>query len=305
LPKTLAYLLIASAPLIWAAAPAAALYGLDPFSSWLYFFAWWPYILMLEGVLLLRQEKYWLLHRPRELLKICCWSVTVWLVFEAFNLVLGNWRYAGMLPQWRLRWLGYALAFATVLPAILLTARVLAACGAWPRAGGRVRHWTSWQPLFFLVGALCIILPLAQPRYAFPLVWGAFFFLLDPINDLLTGNSLTRRWLAGERRETYCLLTAGLICGIWWEMWNYPATAKWVYTLPVLNFGKIFEMPVLGFLGFLPFALECVVMYNFYQALEEKVLTTHRQRRWFWLGQLVFWLAMFAAIDARTVISFM
>ena len=88
-------------------------------------------------------------------------------------------------------------------------------------------------------------------------------------------------------------------------MWNYPATAKWVYTLPVLNFGKIFEMPVLGFLGFLPFALECVVMYNFYQALEEKVLTTHRQRRWFWLGQLVFWLAMFAAIDARTVISFM
>lgn len=300
-----AFLLLAAAPLIWAVALGSVVYGLEPFYSWLYFFAWWPYILMLEGLLFLWQGKYWLLSRPREFLRLLGWSVTVWLVFEAFNLVLGNWRYAGLLPEWWRRWPGYVLAFATVLPAVLLTARVLAAWGAWKGTGGRGRTWTSWQPLFLLLGIACLILPLTFPRYAFPLVWLAFIFLLDPLCDLLGGKSLTRRWLAGEPQEIFCNLTAGLICGIWWEMWNYQAAAKWVYVLPVLNFGKIFEMPVLGYLGFLPFALECAVMYNFFKVLEEKVLTTPRRRRWFWLAQLAFWLVMFAALDAWTVISFM
>ncbi len=149
-----------------------------------------------------------------------------------------------------------------------------------------------------------LLLTLTLPHYAFALVWGAFFFLLDPVCDFLSGKSLTRRWLAGERQEIFGLLAAGLICGVWWEMWNYPAAAKWIYALPALNFGKIFEMPVLGYLGFLPFALECAVMYNFMQALEERVLTTPRRRRWFWLAQLAFWLVMFVALDVWTVISF-
>jgi hypothetical protein len=281
-----------------------ALSGREFFVTWIYFFAWWPYILMLEGLLFLRQGEYWLLCRPRNFLRLACWSVTVWLVFEAFNLVLRNWRYAGLLPHWWLRWPGYVLAFATVLPAILLTARVLAAWGAWQGTRGRARNWNLWQPLFLVLGTVCLILPLTMPRYAFPLVWLAFIFLLDPACDLLGGRSLTRRWLAGERQEIFCLLAAGLICGIWWEMWNYPAAAKWVYTLPVLNFGKVFEMPVLGYLGFLPFALECAVMYNFFKVLEERVLVTSKQWRWFWLAQLAFWLVTFAAMDAWTVISF-
>jgi len=304
LRRNLAVLLVGAASLIWAVALGCALYRWEPYLSWLYFFAWWPYILLLEGLLFLKQGEYWLLSRPREFLQVACWSVTVWLVFEAFNLVLGNWRYAGIYPHWWLRWPGYALAFATVLPGVLLTARVLAAWGAWQGRVGRACIWGFWQPVFLLLGAACFILPLIMPRYAFPLVWLAFFFLLDPICDLLGGKSLIRRWLAGERQEVYCLLVAGLICGLWWEMWNYPALSKWVYTLPVLNFGKIFEMPVLGYLGFLPFALECAVMYNFLKILEEKVLTTTRRRRWFWLAQLAFWLIMFAAMDAWTVISF-
>ncbi|MFA4903535.1 MAG: hypothetical protein WC600_12435 [Desulfobaccales bacterium] len=45
-------------------------------------------------------------------------------------------------------------------------------------------------------------------------------------------------------------------------------------------------------------------MYNFMQALDERVLTTPRQKRNAWLVQLVFWLVMFAALDAWTVISY-
>lgn len=298
------WLPLAAAPFIWILALVGALYGREPFYSWLYFFAWWPLIFFLEGLLFRKQGKYWLISRPGKFLALACWSVTSWLVFEVFNLVLTNWRYAGMLPHWWLRWPGYALAFATVLPGVLLTARVLAAYGAWTGSRGQARTWLCWEPFFLLLGTACLVLPLTFPRYAFALAWGATFFLLDPINDLLTGNSLTRRWLAGERREIFYLLTTGIICGLWWEMWNYPSAAKWVYTLPILNFGRIFEMPILGYLGFLPFALECAVMYNFLKVLEEKVLLTPRQRRWFYLGQFAFWLLMFAALDAWTVISY-
>ncbi|MHB8068820.1 MAG: hypothetical protein ACYDIC_13090 [Desulfobaccales bacterium] len=303
--KFLAFLWLAAALLIWAVSWWGALHGREPFASWLYFFAWWPYLFFLEALLFLREGNFWLLSRPRVAFRLLGWSVTCWLVFEAFNLVLQNWRYAGLLPHWWRRWPGYVFAFATVLPGILLTARVLAAAGAWQGVKGERRAWTSWQPLWLLLGTACLVLYLALPRYAFALVWGGFFFLLDPLCDLLSGKSLTRRWLAGERQEIFCLLAAGLICGVWWETWNYPSTAKWVYFLPVLNFGKIFEMPVLGYLGFLPFALECAVMYNFMQAIEERVLTTPQQRRWFWVAQLAFWLVMFAALDAWTVISFM
>jgi hypothetical protein len=100
-------------------------------------------------------------------------------------------------------------------------------------------------------------------------------------------------------------LAAGLICGLWWEAWNYFAITKWVYTLPVLNFWKVFEMPLLGFLGFPPFALECAVMYNFLKALDDRVLTTPRRQRNAWLIQVAFWLVMFAAMDAWTVISYL
>jgi hypothetical protein len=72
----------------------------------------------------------------------------------------------------------------------------------------------------------------------------------------------------------------------------------------VLNCLKVFEMPLPGYLGFPPFALECAVMYNFIKSLDEQVLTTPQQRRNAWLVQGVFWLLMFAAMDAWTVISY-
>lgn len=189
-------------------------------------------------------------------------------------------------------------------PGVLLTAQVLDALGAFRHLKARRFNPGAWQPASLLVGVALLILPLTFPRYAFPLIWGAMFFLLDPFCWLLGGPSLILRFIQGERREHVCLLAAGLMCGLWWEAWNYFAIAKWVYTLPVFNFWKVFEMPVLGFLGFPPFALECAVMYNFLTALDERVLTTPTRRRYSYVVHLSFWIIMFAAIDAATVISY-
>jgi hypothetical protein len=290
---------------LWGVALAGATAGCQAMRQWLYFFAWYPLVLFLDGLLRRLRGDSWLIDRPRRLLRMAFWSVSVWLIFEACNLALKNWGYVGVLATPWLRWPGYALAFATVLPGVLLGAEALAALGAWRGAKGRpVKLALAWEPLALIVGTVFLVLPLIWPTYAFPLVWGAFFFLLDPLVKLLGGRSLIQTWLDGERREHFCLLAAGLLCGLWWEAWNYPAAAKWVYTLPVLNFGKVFEMPVLGYLGFAPFALECAVMYNFMQALDDRVLVTPRRCRYAVVVQLAFWLVMFAVMDKWTVISY-
>jgi hypothetical protein len=290
---------------LWAIGLWGAAGGPSLIRQYLYFFAWYPYLLFLDGLLGRLEGRSWLFHRPREAAAMFFWSITVWLVFEAANLVLKNWAYAGLTADWRLRWGGYALAFATVLPGVLLTARVLMALGAFKGVRGRaLKPGLAWQPAALLMGMAFLVLPLTFPRYAFPLVWVAFILLLDPLCELMGGESLLARFLQGERREPLCLLAAGGLCGLWWEAWNFLATAKWVYTLPVLNFWKIFEMPVLGYLGFLPFALEALVMYNFMKALQERVLTTPARRRRAYLFQVIFWLLMFAALDAWTVISY-
>jgi hypothetical protein len=303
LRRSLARIQIGSALLIWAAAFFGAVQGVGLFADYLYFFAWYPLIVCLDGLLFLARGESWLWDRPRHLLRMAVWSVTIWLVFELFNLYLQNWRYTGIEPRLFVRWPGYALAFATVLPGILLTAKVLSAWGLFANLRGRSRSFPAWPPVFMLLGVACLVLPLIWPRYCFPLIWLGFFLLLDPGCDLLAGDSLTRRWLEGARQEHLCLLLAGLLCGLWWELWNFPGTSRWIYTIPMFDFGKVFEMPILGYLGFPSFALEAAVMYNFLVIVHQRLLSP-RRRLLAGLLQAAFWLAMFWAIDAWTVISF-
>ncbi|MBW1985837.1 MAG: hypothetical protein JRI50_01195 [Deltaproteobacteria bacterium] len=279
--------------------------GLEPFASWFYSFAWWSYILLVDCLIYQLQGRSLLVNRFPEFLALLPASITCWLIFEAFNLSLGNWHYLGLPSAWWLRWPSYLIAYATVFPALFQTAAVLEAVGLFRQVQGRPRPiGQGWYTTFVLVGAFCLVWPLILPRYGFPLVWLGFIFLLEPFCHLGGGKSLVGLWAQGERRELLLLLSAGLICGFLWELWNYWAISKWVYTLPFFNWGRVFEMPILGYLGFPPFAVECAVMYNFIQLLRTKVWQT-RQARWLWgLSQVGFWIIMLWAIDKWTVICF-
>jgi hypothetical protein len=115
------------------------------------------------------------------------------------------------------------------------------------------------------LGAIFLIAPLIVPqtiaRYLFILVWVGFVLLLDPINYRSGLPSLLGDFEKQLRSRFYSLLAAGFVCGWFWEFWNYWAAAKWYYIFPMFQQFKIFEMPIPGYLGFLPFALECFVMY--------------------------------------------
>ena len=116
-----------------------------------------------------------------------------------------------------------------------------------------------------IVGALCLIAPIVLPRqigaYVFGLVWIGFFLLLDPLNRRRGLPSLLGDFAQGRSGRFYSLLLSGWVCGWLWEFWNYWAAAKWHYIFPIFQGFKIFEMPAPGYLGFLPFALECFAMY--------------------------------------------
>jgi hypothetical protein len=64
----------------------------------------------------------------------------------------------------------------------------------------------------------------------------------------------------GQWRGIYLLALSALVCGFFWEMWNYYSYAKWVYSVPFVDRFRIFEMPLLGYAGYLPFGLECAVV---------------------------------------------
>ncbi len=201
------------AALIWLLAIFGRVLGAEPFVSWLYFFAWWPLLLFLDGLLGRLTGRSFIWERPGDFLRMLFFSVTVWLTFEVFNLYLLNWRYVGVEHRLWLRWPGYALSFATVLPGVLLSAQVLAALGVGANLKGRSHSLGNWQPLFLLIGVACLILPFLAPHYAFPLIWLAFIFLLDPFLDLLTGDSLTRRFWPGNAKSIFVFS---------WRAWVRP-----------------------------------------------------------------------------------
>jgi hypothetical protein len=114
-----------------------------------------------------------------------------------------------------------------------------------------------------LTGFSFMVLPLLIPRYTFPMVWLGFTLLLEPFNYLWAGGSLLRDLEKGRAGRLLRLLTAGGICGLLWEAFNIRALTKWIYTVPFFEGLKLFEMPLPGFLGFPPFAVECFVMIQF------------------------------------------
>ncbi|HHJ39511.1 MAG: hypothetical protein AXA67_09350 [Methylothermaceae bacteria B42] len=121
----------------------------------------------------------------------------------------------------------------------------------------RPRLW-AWLSLGF--GGLGLVGVGSWPQWFFPLLWGAPLLLFVALQVLL-GDKTYFAPLAHGRWEIVALpALSALICGFFWEMWNYWSDPKWVYTVPFVSRFKIFEMPLLGYSGYLPFGLECAVV---------------------------------------------
>ncbi len=242
--------------------------GVEPVATYFTPIAWTAYILIADAALYALTGRSRIRERPAALGRMALLSIPLWLIFEAFNLRLANWTYVVLPENILLRWLGYGWSFATITPAILLTADLVAALGWFDRATRPVctiRPSATAERAMIAAGAAMLLIPLVLPQhiaaYLFAPVWLGFIFLLDPLNRRRGLPSLLGDLAEGRRARLYALLVSGWVCAWLWEFWNFWASAKWHYIFPLFQSVKIFEMPAPGYLGFLPFALECFVMY--------------------------------------------
>jgi hypothetical protein len=278
---------------------------IKPVTTYFYSLIWWSYIVMIDGIIYRLRGHSMIVNRTRHFLLLIPWSVMIWLVFEGFNLVMKNWHYVGVPKEIVIRWPGYFVAFGTVLPAILETRDLLSSLGIFEKNHlNPVRVQASWYRPMIIIGTLCLILPLLFPQYSFPLIWLSFIFFLEPFNHRTGRPSLLKDMQEGKIGNLYQLLLAGMICGLLWEFWNFWAFSKWIYTVPFVGQIKLFEMPVLGFFGFPPFAVECFALVHFLRLLESDSVG---RKKFVWQSiplWLFFYGIMFSAIDMYTVKSF-
>ena len=229
---------------------------------------WTGLILFLDGLQRRRAGTSLISDHFGEFMLLCAISIGSWAVFEFYNVFLGNWRYLNLPENLWVRYSGYAWAFATISPGMFLIYQNLDGVipGADPEKRPRLPDKVFYP--FVIVGLACLVVPLIWPStYMTPLVWMGFAFLLDPINGRLGERSILSEFFTGHFRSMPIFFLAGLIAGFLWEFWNYWAFAKWEYDVPYWGHVKLFEMPVLGFLGFMPFVIESYAIYRFVRRL--------------------------------------
>jgi len=239
--------------------------------DWFYTFAWWSFILFADSLNFRLHGRSLLSRSVKEFFLLAFFSVSFWCIFELFNLRLENWSYHGLPTPLPERWLGYFLSYATVIPALKeLEIFWMGFLGKKRLALFPLKVNRGLIAVLSISGLICLLLLLARPDFFFPLVWLGFIFLLEPVNFSQGNPSLLAEVKEGRWGRFWSLVLAGLLAGILWEFFNYWAGSHWKYSLPYFDFARVFQMPVLGFTGFLPFALEVFAAASLFLSLVRK-----------------------------------
>jgi hypothetical protein len=257
---------LAGAALIAVFWPAAWLH-LGALGAYAFFPLWLGYILVVDQLVLLRSGSSLLTRSPWRWAALFALSAPFWWAFEFYNseiLPRPNWIYvygpegfAGVPPAvWK------TICFSTVIPAVLETLELIGgALGvAAPPGGPPVRPRN--QALIAGLGALFLALAVLQGAWAFGLIWLGPAALLDVLNYRLGRRSVIATLAAGDARLLLALVIAGPLTGFFWELWNAYASPKWLYVLPAVLGPRLFEMPLLGYLGYTSFAAEIYALAN-------------------------------------------
>ena len=238
--------------------------GPEPLRFHTFFPLWLGYILTVDAAALLISGSSLMRRAGWKFSGFFAVSAPFWWIFEAANDRLGNWIYE--LPH-DYSWLGYhveaTIAFSTVIPAVFVTSEL-------------IRQLVIRRPLAWITiapsragliaisagGALITLLTMLAPDILFPLVWIGIFLLIDPLNYLIGGRSIAAQVRHGRWDTVLVLFLATLMCGFFWEMWNSNAMPKWRYEIEYASWARLFEMPVLGYGGYLPFSLELYAIFS-------------------------------------------
>jgi len=230
-----------------------------PRTHWAFFPMWLGYCLTVDGLVLWRSGTSLLTRSWRKYIGLFLISALIWWIFEAINWRLKNWHYEGSQLFSQLEFAAWAtLNFTTVIPAVFGSAELVSSFGFLQRIGRGpvIRDDRRTTLAFFSAGLAMFGLMWIWPKIFFPFVWISVYFMLEPVNVWLGNRSLASYTAQGNWRPVLALWLGVLMTGFFWEMWNYLSYPKWTYQVPWGNCCHVFEMPFLGYAGYLPFALE-------------------------------------------------
>ena len=234
-------------------------------THWGFFPLWLGYVLTVDALVFRRKGHSLLTRSPAAYAGLFLVSAPAWWLFELINLRTQNWLYLGEETFTTLQYALFStLSFSTVIPAVFGTAELV---GTWGRLK-RMNPSLAVQPTSavlggtFAAGGLMLLLLLAWPNLFFPLLWCSVYCLIEPLNVKWGNRSLFDSLARGDWRPVIALSGGCLVCGFFWEMWNFYSYPKWVYRIPYADWLHLFEMPLAGYFGYLPFSLELFALYH-------------------------------------------
>jgi hypothetical protein len=225
-------------------------------THWGFFPMWLGYCLIIDGLVFRRTGTSLLTRSWRKYIGLFIVSAPGWWLFELLNLRTQNWTYPGAEIFTPLQYAFWTtLSFTTVIPAVFGSAELIASFDFTRRLkpGPVIAADKRTTSAFFILGWAMLSLMLIWPKIFFPFIWLSLYFIFEPLNVWLGNRSLADWTRNGDWRPVISLWLGVLLTAFFWEMWNYFSYPKWLH---------IFEMPALGYGGYLPFALELYAIYH-------------------------------------------
>lgn len=227
---------------------------------------WLGYIGVMNALTVRRSGDSLLTRDPARFALLFPLSALFWWFFEYLNRFAANWYYVGIRDFGPFEYTLFAtLAFSTVLPAVASTADFLStfsrldqAFARWYRVHIPHRPFVALLVLTVTAGSLAALGIFRDLLY--PLIWVSPLLVIVSLQALAGMPTIFDPLANGDWRRLVAYAGAALVCGLFWEMWNYGSLAHWEYAIPYVDRFRIFEMPLLGYAGYLPFGIECAAI---------------------------------------------
>ncbi|MDF9797958.1 hypothetical protein OKW21_003221 [Catalinimonas alkaloidigena] len=230
-----------------------------------FFPLWLGYCLSIDALTYMRKGNSLISRNLLAYFSLFIVSAPAWWLFELLNEKAQYWHYTHREEFTDVAYFLYAsMSFSTVIPAIFGTSEWMGSF-RWIQnmaSGPRIGNSRSSRLIMLTLGLLMFACLFIYPQYSAAFIWMSLYLILDPLNNILGHRTLIQHTGRGDWKEVIALWVASLICGFFWELWNIYSSPKWYYTVPYVDFWHVFEMPLLGYLGYLPFALELFALYH-------------------------------------------
>lgn len=236
----------------------------DAFQGYTFTPLWLGYILVINALCYRRTGRCLMLDAPLFFVVLFALSAYFWWLFEYLNQFAGNWYYVDVPNITPLeRFAVSSASFSTVLPAVLSTTQWLASFVRLQRAVTGFKPLGAQAVRRLIIGGLIISISGltmlgVYPQYAFPMLWIAPLFIglsFSPSNS-----GVVAALSQGDWRPILLPALAALVCGFFWEMWNFRSLAHWEYAVPFVQRFHLFHMPLAGYAGYLPFGAVCYLL---------------------------------------------